>query len=155
MAWRSYMDAQQKDAAAAASSSSGRRTEQDATMVVKYLTDCGRGGHMSRFRRFLLERPDWRVYPSQIWYSDERWKEYLCPLGHKMVDFCDEPKFGRLTMYLKGREWLDEKDKVVEIATGFMPETFIIEAGTWFGAQPPADAEVAVQSPWFVKEADR
>ena len=32
------------------------------------LTDCGRGGHMSRYARFLLDRPGWKTYPTQKWY---------------------------------------------------------------------------------------
>ena len=40
---------------------------------------------------------------------DEHFKEFLCPLGKKVVDFCDEPQFGQATTYLKGRDWLDDK----------------------------------------------
>merc|ERR1719464_1156113 len=57
-------------------------------------------------------------------------------------------------MYLKGRAWLEEKTKVLELAPGLIPETFIIEMGQWRGAQPPPDDQVAAL-PWFVKEADR
>ena len=34
----------------------------------RLLTDCGRGGHMSRYSRFLLDRPGWKTYPTQKWY---------------------------------------------------------------------------------------
>jgi nicotinamidase-related amidase len=31
-----------------------------------YLTDCGRGGHMARYCRYLLQRPNWRSFPTQV-----------------------------------------------------------------------------------------
>eukprot|EP01047_Picozoa_sp_COSAG01_P071247 COSAG01_NODE_11009_length_2028_cov_1.646967_2_plen_148_part_00 len=89
-----------------------------------------------------------------MWYQDARWKEYRCPLGLRVVDFADEPQFGRLTMYLKGREWLDEKDKVVAIAGELMPETYVVEGGQWVGKRPPSSAGAAA-APWFVKESDK
>ena len=85
---------------------------------------------------------------------DEHFKEFLCPLGKKVVDFCDEPQFGQATTYLKGRDWLDDKAKVAEIAGDLHPETFVIKNGQWEGKQPPAD-EDARQAPWFIKEADK
>ena len=33
---------------------------------VFYLTDCGRGGHMARYCRYLLQRPNWRSFPTQV-----------------------------------------------------------------------------------------
>lgn len=119
-----------------------------------YCTNCKVGGHGQRFCEYFLERPDWRIYPHQKWFEDEKNNEYHCPLGKKLVDFADESHFSRIAMYLKGRAWLEEKTKVLELAPGLMPETYIIEKGEWKGAAPPSDAEVPVL-PWFVKEADR
>ena len=36
-----------------------------AAETTRLLTDCGRGGHMSRYCRFLLERAGWKTYPTQ------------------------------------------------------------------------------------------
>jgi len=120
----------------------------------KYCTNCKVGGHGQRFCEYFLERPDWRVYPHQKWFEDEKANEYHCPLGKKLVDFADESHFSRVAMYLKGRAWLEEKTKVLELGPGLIPETFIIEKGQWKGAGPPADDQVD-NLPWFVKEADR
>ncbi|CAE7435849.1 unnamed protein product [Symbiodinium sp. CCMP2592] len=119
----------------------------------RYCTNCKVGGHGQRFCEYLLERPDWRVYPNQKWFEDEKGNEYHCPLGKKLVDFADESHFSRIAMYLKGRAWLEEKTKVLELAPGKMPETYILENGAWRGSPPP-DLE-ASDVPWFVKEADR
>ena len=83
------------------------------------------------------------------------------------MDFADESHFSRIAMppaefsyclrhgrYLKGRAWLEEKTKVLELAPGKMPDTYIIENGQWRGSPPPPDEEVS-DLPWFVKEADR
>jgi len=121
----------------------------------KYCTNCKVGGHGQRFCEYFLERPDWRVYPHQKWFEDEKANEYHCPLGKKLVDFADESHFSRIAMYLKGRAWLEEKTKVLELAPGIIPETFIIEKGQWKdGKTPPGDDQVS-KLPWFVKEADR
>jgi len=119
-----------------------------------YCTNCKVGGHGQRFCEYFLERPTWRVYPHQKWFEDEKNNEYHCPLGKKLVNFADESHFSTISMYLKGRAWLEEKTKVMEIAAEMMPETFIIRNGKWEGRQPPADEEVD-ELPWFVKEADR
>ena len=89
-----------------------------------------------RFCEYFLERPDWRVYPNQKWFEDEKGNEYHCPLGKKLVDFADESHFSRIAMYLKGRAWLEEKTKVLELAPGKMPDTYIIENGQWRGSPP-------------------
>ena len=72
----------------------------------------------ARFCEYLLERPDWRVYPNQKWFEegpfgafwifllesrvvvmqDEKGNEYHCPLGKKLVDFADESHFSRIAM---------------------------------------------------------
>lgn len=55
-----------------------------------------------------------------------------------------------------GREHLDEKDKVIEIAGRFMPKTFCIDEGKWVGDSPPCDDDKgAMSAPWFIKEADK
>ena len=84
-------------------------------------------------------------------------KEYFCPLAKKIVAFCDEPEFSQLSMYIAGREWLDEKDKVLRFATEFMPVTYCFEKGRWVDDKaPPGDNdEGATAAPWFVKEADK
>lgn len=119
-----------------------------------YCTNCKVGGHGQRFCEYFLERPTWKVYPHQKWFEDEKGNDYHCPLGKKLVDFADESHFSRIAMYLKGRAWLEEKTKVIELAPGLMPETYIIRNGQWVGQAPPPDAEVS-NLPWFVKEADR
>jgi len=119
-----------------------------------YCTNCKVGGHGQRFCEYFLERSSWKVYPNQKWFEDEKGNEYHCPLGKKLVDFADESHFSRVAMYLKGRAWLEEKTKVLELAPGLIPETFIIENGKWKGREPPQDHEVD-KLPWFVKEADR
>eukprot|EP00927_Polykrikos_kofoidii_P036351 TRINITY_DN30690_c0_g1_i1.p1 TRINITY_DN30690_c0_g1~~TRINITY_DN30690_c0_g1_i1.p1 ORF type:complete len:581 (+),score=101.76 TRINITY_DN30690_c0_g1_i1:57-1745(+) len=124
------------------------------TQTQFYCTDCKRGGHSQRFCEYLLERPGWNAYPTQKWFQDEFWKEYYCPLAKKVVDFADEPQFSKISMYLQGRDWLDDKTKVMELAADYMAETFIIENGQWKGKVPPSDDE-APRAPWFVKEADK
>jgi len=120
----------------------------------KYCTNCKVGGHGQRFCEYFLERPDWKTYPNQKWFEDEKGNEYHCPLGKKLVDFADESHFSRIAMYLKGRAWLEEKTKVLELGGSLIPDTFIIEKGQWKGSAPPADDQVT-NLPWFVKEADR
>eukprot|EP00979_Chaetoceros_neogracilis_P005074 scaffold869_cov260-Chaetoceros_neogracile.AAC.5 len=119
-------------------------------------TDCGRRGHGSRFIELLMERGTWKSYPTQIWYEDFAKGEFYCPLGKKVVDFCDEPEFSKHAMYLLGREHLDEKDKVIEIAGKYMPKTYCLEDGEWVGEMPPSDNEDgSTAAPWFIKESDK
>lgn len=128
------------------------------TTSVNYCADCGRRGHGTRFIQLLLQRSNWRTYPTQPWYEDMlTGKEYFCPLAKQIVAFCDEPEFSQLSMYIAGREWLDEKDKVIKFATEFMPVTYCFEKGRWVdGKAPPSDIdEGATAAPWFVKEADK
>jgi len=128
--------------------------EDDSAMQC---TDCGRRGHGRRFIQLLLERPGWKEFPTQTWYEDFIKGEFLCPLGKKIVDFCDEPEFSKTSMYIAGREWLDEKDKVIRFAGKYMPVTYCLEDGLWDGGErPPGDHEEgALDAPWFVKEADK
>lgn len=132
--------------------------ENESESDKKYLlaSNCGRRGHGSRYIQLLQERGDWKMYPTQIWYEDFI-HQYHCPLAKKVVDFCDEPEFSKIVMYLSGREHLDEKDKVIELAGKYMPQTFCIEDGKWIGGiEPPTDEdEGALDAPWFIKEADK
>jgi nicotinamidase-related amidase len=128
------------------------------SISINYCSDCGRRGHGARFIELLLQRPDWRSYPTQPWYEDMlTGKEYFSPLGKKLVAFCDEPEFSQLSMYIAGREWLDEKDKVLLFATDFMPLTYCFENGCWVDDKKPPDdlEEGSTTSPWFIKEADK
>jgi len=130
--------------------------KDDSTLC--YCTDCGRVGHGAIFCQLLLERPDWCRYPSEAWYWDHmRGSEYRCPVGKMVVEFADEPKFSQIAMYLKGRDWLDEKDLVVGIARDFMPKTWHIQRGNWLdldGSGPPSNIE-GQRTPWFVKEVTK
>mmetsp|Transcript_70118 Transcript_70118/g.227470 ORF Transcript_70118/g.227470 Transcript_70118/m.227470 type:complete len:466 (+) Transcript_70118:390-1787(+) len=119
-----------------------------------FCTDCKRGGHGQLYCKYLLERPNWRTFPDEPWFQDQYWKEYYCPEGRRVVDFADEPQFSRIAMYLSGRVYLEDKTKLIDIACGHMPETFIIEKGAWIGKAPPPD-DVVPKAPWFVKQADR
>ena len=133
-------------------------SDSNKASSIKYCTDCGRHGHGKRFIQLLMERPGWKIYPTQPWYEDFIKGEFFCPLAKKVVDFCDEPEFSKLVMYLSGREWLDEKDKVIDLAGKYMPDTFCLkEDGTWLDEKipPTDDHEGATDAPWFVKEADK
>lgn len=123
-----------------------------------YVANCKVGGHGARFAKYLLQRPDWRIYPSQVWFQDDKGsREYFCPLGRNLVDFADETKFSRVSMYIKGHIWMEDKTKLYEVAPDCIPETFVIDDQKWrFGKAPPSDDSVGSSSlPWFVKEADR
>merc|ERR1719188_271263 len=120
-----------------------------------YCTNCKVGGHGQRYCEYLVERPEWKIYPYQKWFEDEKHNEYHCPLGKRLVDFADESHFSRIAMYLKGRIWLEDKTKMWEMVPELMPDTFIIEDCAWRGGRaPPPDSE-CLSLPWFVKEADR
>jgi nicotinamidase-related amidase len=138
---------------------------------VQYLADCGRGGHFPLYAAHLLRQTlastntntCWRRYPIQPWYTDNLAnRSYQCPLGKPVLDFCDEPRFSSVSMFLKGREWLDEKEKLVQLLTSnnadqaIMPETFIFQNGVWVNDKVPVDATTAgAAGPWFVKECDK
>jgi hypothetical protein len=121
-----------------------------------YCASCKVGGHGERFAGYLLQRPNWRIYPSHIWFRDETGtREYYCPLGRSLVDFTDETKFSRISMYIKGHIWMEDKTKLYEVVPDCMPDTYVIDDLKWrYGRAPPADSEVK-PLPWFVKEADR
>jgi hypothetical protein len=79
----------------------------------------------------LLRRHGWKMYPTQTWYEDFIASEFHCPLFKKIRDFCDKPEFSKVSMYLYGREFLEEKDKVIELAGRFMPKTYQNQEGQW------------------------
>ena len=106
--------------------------------LVKYCCDCGRGGHGPMYMYHLLERPECQIYPRQQWYIDFM-ATYFCPLGKRVIQFCDEPQFSDVSMYVKGREWLDEKEKLVQIAGEYMPKTFLSRRCQWAGEEPISD----------------
>jgi len=131
------------------------KSNQREMIVYKYVSDCQRRGHGARYVELLLERDDWKRWPTQTWYEDFVKGKFLCPLGKKVVDFCDEPTFSKVSMYLSGREHLDEKDKVIDIAGEFMPQTYHLVEGQWIGKEPRDEDLGALDAPWFVKEADK
>jgi len=120
-----------------------------------YVSNCLVGGHGQRFCEYLLQRPNWHLFPHQKWFEDEKGNAYHCPLGKRLVDFADETHFSRLAMYIKGRIWLEEKTKMWELVPDLMPDTYVINDCKWRdGREPPPD-EQCPDLPWFVKEADR
>ena len=57
-----------------------------STSNVKYVCDCGRGGHLSLFMPYLLRDHGYHEWPTQPWYRDPITnKSYLCPLGRLAV----------------------------------------------------------------------
>jgi nicotinamidase-related amidase len=118
---------------------------------------CNRSGH---FRLYLPHlSSDWHSYPTQSWYEDSfrTGKQFLCPLVQRVVDLCDEPQFSRISMFLKGREWLDEKEKVVTLAQEFMPRTYRLEQHRqWVGEDPTLKEDIDDgKQLWFLKETDK
>jgi len=122
--------------------------------AIFYCTNCKVGGHGQRFCEYLVQRPEWQVYPYQRWFEDEQHNEYHCPLGKRIVDFADESHFSRIAMYIKGRIWLEDKTKMYELVPDLMPETYVINDRKWVDGKEPTDADYP-GLPWFVKEADR
>jgi nicotinamidase-related amidase len=130
-------------------------TEIPLDPSLRYLCDCGRGGHSFLYQQhLLLYRKDWARCPLQPWYVDKfSGKSYTCPLGKRVIDFCDEPRFSRCSMYIKGREWLDEKDKLWELAKDLMPRTYLIEKGKWVNDEEVVgDEHGKTAGPFFLKE---
>jgi len=101
--------------------------EQDSQQPdIKYVSDCGRGGHLSLFMPYLLRDHGYCRWPTQPWYKElVTNKEYQCPMGKRIVDLCDEPQFGSGTkFFLLGRQHLDEKNLLHELVPEMMPPTF-------------------------------
>jgi nicotinamidase-related amidase len=134
-----------------------KRMLQENDAMIQDCCDCGRGLHMALYSHHLLKRGTWRRYPLQHWYSSNR--QYLCPLGKKIVTFCDEPQFSAVAMYIAGREWLDEKEKILAFTADDMPETYIVEGGRWYSGDAPLERidefSATAKGPWFVKECDK
>ncbi|CAJ1343826.1 unnamed protein product [Effrenium voratum] len=120
-----------------------------------YCSDCHVGGHGQRFCRYLLKRPNWRIYPSERWFEDRNGQVSHCPLGKKAVDFTDETYFSRIAMHIKGRIWLEDKRKLYEFVPDLMPYTYVIQNRQWVGEVPEKVAPDAPPWPWFLKETDR
>eukprot|EP00747_Dinoflagellata_sp_TGD_P166066 gnl/TRDRNA2_/TRDRNA2_188294_c0_seq1.p1 gnl/TRDRNA2_/TRDRNA2_188294_c0~~gnl/TRDRNA2_/TRDRNA2_188294_c0_seq1.p1 ORF type:complete len:534 (+),score=100.80 gnl/TRDRNA2_/TRDRNA2_188294_c0_seq1:81-1682(+) len=120
-----------------------------------YCSDCKVGGHGQRFCSYLLKRPQWRIYPTEKWFTDTGGTTSYCPLGRRGVDFTDETYFSRIAMHLKGRIWLEDKRKLYEFVPELMPPTYVIADQKWVGSPPPPDPPGAEPMPWFVKETDR
>ncbi|KAG7342804.1 tubulin-tyrosine ligase family protein [Nitzschia inconspicua] len=121
---------------------------------IRYLCDCGRGGHSFLYQQHLLMfHEGWAKYPLQPWYSDTfNGKSYTCPLGKRIIDFCDEPQFSEYCMYIKGREWLDEKDKLWELVPEIMPRTYVIDKGSISGEINENGLSETANGPFFLKE---
>ena len=120
---------------------------------IRYLADCQRSGHMHLYASALLRKGGWRRYPTQLWYSDAALsgRKYLCPIGRQILDFCDEPAFSKISMFVKGREWLDEKEKIVSLAGDSMPKSYVIRNGQWVDEVPlPEESSL-----FFLKEAEK
>jgi len=120
-----------------------------------YCSDCHVGGHGQRFCNYLLQRPNWRTYPSEKWFEDAAGSVSHCPLGRRCVDFTDETYFSRISMHIKGRVWLEDKRKLYEFVPDLMPLTYVIEDQQWVGEPPPPEPPGSPPMPWFVKETDR
>ena len=120
---------------------------------IRYVADCRRSGHMHLYASALLRKGGWRKYPTQTWYSDAiRGKDFLCPLGKQILDFCDEPAFtSKISMFIRGREWLDEKEKIVSLAGDSMPKSYVIQNGEWADESPSPDESTL----FFLKEAEK
>jgi len=120
-----------------------------------YCSDCHVGGHGRRFCRYLLKRPNWRIYPSEEWFQDRNGQVSHCPLGKQGVDFTDETYFSRICMHIKGRTWLEDKRKLYEFVPDLMPYTYVIQNRKWLGDVPESVPADAPPWPWFLKETDR
>lgn len=119
-----------------------------------YCCNCKVGGHGARYCSYLLQRPNWRVYPNEKWFVDKDRGQCHCPLGAKKVDFTDETHFSRVSMHIKGRGVLEDKRRLWVLVPELMPETFVIDNKKWIG-EIPKDEDYKELSPWFVKETDR
>ena len=136
---------------------------------VRYFSDCQRGGHFFLYTQHLLEQSydsnrEWRPYPTQHWYTDESIlsggsTNYVCPLGKRVVEFCDEPQFSNsMSMFVKGREWLDEKDKLYTLSqtvADMMPRNYVLLRNHQWkdGKGPPTTDDSS--GPWFLKECNK
>jgi hypothetical protein len=67
------------------------------------------------------------------------------------VNFCDEPQFSAISMFLKGRDCLDDKGKSIKLAKEYLPESYVIRGGS----TETIDSESPLSGPWFVKETNK
>jgi hypothetical protein len=133
---------------------------------VKWICNVGRGGHGSLWTGHLLQNyPFFQSFPKQRWYISQGFlgqgeKEYYCPLGKKVLYFCDEPQFSNISMYLKGRETWDEKDKLVRMARQandpdlkHPPTYFFGPNQSWIDSAPTSDE--SSNTVWFLKATNK
>ena len=127
---------------------------------VKYVSDCGRGGHISLFMPYLLRDHGYTPWPTQPWYKEltlaSNSKEYNCPLGKRMVHLCDEPQFSQGTkFFLAGRQFLDEKNLLHDLVPELMPPTFeSIEVAQEYAATILTNDETT-KLVWFLKKVNQ
>ena len=128
------------------------------TQQLKYVCDCGRGGHLSLYMPYLLRDHGYIEWPTQPWYQETKSlcgsTQYNCPLGRHMVDLCDEPQFSRcVRFFLAGRQHLDEKDLLHQLVPEFMPPTFdSIEAAQAYAAVEETNTTKLL---WFIKAVNQ
>ncbi|KAL7543137.1 hypothetical protein ACHAXR_012433 [Thalassiosira sp. AJA248-18] len=132
---------------------------------VHYISNCERGGHFSLFSHHLMNRKasplkegtTWMNYPTQKWYEDVfRGKQYYCPLGKRVVTFCDEPSFSEIAMFLNGRDCLEDTAKLMTLAKDYLPESYIVKGGLsgWESVESCPSEENSA-GPWFIKETNK
>lgn len=134
---------------------SSAQNEMGNSHGIRYVSNCGRGGHLPIYAAHLLRKSDiWTTWPTQGWYTDLS-RAYRCPVGRKKVAFCDEPQFSEISAFIKGRENLDEKEKLLNLhCEGVnMPLSFLVRNCEWVGPVAPTDLEQS--GPWFVKEVNK
>mmetsp|Transcript_12402 Transcript_12402/g.29803 ORF Transcript_12402/g.29803 Transcript_12402/m.29803 type:complete len:689 (-) Transcript_12402:221-2287(-) len=143
--------------------------------TLRYCCDCGRGGHAYIYQQHLLRyRNGWANYPLQDWFTAANrsglgmfvecgGKSYKCPLGKRVIDFCDEPRFSKCSMYVKGREWLDEKEKLWSMLSEYglgdlMPKTYLIQRRQWVDPDSILLQDTKTEKPvgpFFVKDCQK
>ena len=133
---------------------------------VKWICNVGRGGHGSLWTRHILQyHTSYQPFPRQRWYASQSFlgqgeRQFYCPLGKKVIDFCDELQFSRIAMYLKGRENWDEKDKLVQMACQAndarlkYPRTYFIKDQVRSDSTPDKE-DVSEAAVWFLKETNK
>ena len=117
-----------------------------------------RGGHFALYAHHLMHRKtaaseetSWVEYPTAKWYEDvlRTGRQYRCPIGKRVVAFCDEPQFSETSMFIKGRECLDDKANLLQFAHEYLPETYVVKGGM---SKWESDS---ISGPWFVKETNK
>ena len=85
----------------------------------------------------------YNLYPHSI---------FLLYMYGRVVEFCDEPQFSAISMFLKGRDSLDDKGKLIKLAKEYLPETHVIQGGSICES---LDLQSTQSGPWFVKETNK